>query len=231
MLARLREVRPRPEIRLEEVPAPARLAPHSVALAAEVHADRQLGGSGGGAGGADDGDDEVGAGRFVLLYDPACPEPWGGAWRVVSFARAQLEPELSTDPALGGVGWSWLQDALDVAGADYVAAAGTVTRVVSERFGGCGASPTPWRWRSAPRGPRRTTRSRPIWRPGSRCSPPCRACHRCRKASQSCQNDAPEPAITTHRNQFADFSPVWQLPWPRVLWGDQVLAAGQGVCG
>nr|WP_277626751.1 DUF3000 domain-containing protein [Arsenicicoccus piscis] len=141
VLARLREVRPRPEIRLEEVPAPARLAPHSVALAAEVHADRQLGGSGGGAGGADDGDDEVGAGRFVLLYDPACPEPWGGAWRVVSFARAQLEPELSTDPALGGVGWSWLQDALDVAGADYVAAAGTVTRVVSERFGGLRGEP------------------------------------------------------------------------------------------
>ena len=35
-------MRPRPEIRLEEVPAPARLAPHSVALAAEVHADEPV---------------------------------------------------------------------------------------------------------------------------------------------------------------------------------------------
>jgi len=72
----------------------------------------------------------------VLLHDPSCPEPWEGAWRAVTFARAELEPEVAGDPALGGVGWSWLIDSLEDRGVDFCAEAGTVTRVVSERFGG-----------------------------------------------------------------------------------------------
>jgi hypothetical protein len=51
-------------------------------------------------------------------------------------ARAELEPEFASDPFLGQVGWSWLTDALDDRGVDYTAEAGTVTRVVSESFGG-----------------------------------------------------------------------------------------------
>ena len=121
-IAGLREARLRPEVRLAEVPAPQRIAPYAVALAGEVV----------GAG----GDTELATGRFVLLHDPSCPEPWEGAWRAVTFARAELEPEVGTDPSLGEVGWAWLIEALESRGLDYAAEAGTVTRVVSERFGG-----------------------------------------------------------------------------------------------
>lgn len=119
----LREVRLRPEVRITEVPAPQRIAPYAVALTAEVV---DSAGS----------DDELASGRFVLLHDPAQPEPWEGQWRAVTFARAAMEPEVASDPMLGGVGWTWLIDALESHGLHYAAAAGTVTRVVSESFGG-----------------------------------------------------------------------------------------------
>lgn len=118
----LENVRLRPEVSLTEVPAPGRIAPYSVAMSADV------------ATGPDE--DELASGRFVVLHDPSCPEPWNGAWRIVSFARAELEPELSSDPLLGEVGWTWLVDALEDAGAEYTAEAGTVTRVLSQGFGG-----------------------------------------------------------------------------------------------
>jgi len=121
-IAELREVRLRPEVRLTEVPAPQRIAPYAVALSAEVVA-------------PGDGE-ELSSGRFVLLHDPSCPEPWEGAWRAVTFSRAELEPEMAGDPALGEVGWAWLVEALEEHGLDFGAEAGTVTRVVSERFGG-----------------------------------------------------------------------------------------------
>jgi hypothetical protein len=121
-LADLRAARLRPEVRLTEVPAPQRIAPYAVALTAEV-----LG---------RDEDDELASGRFVLLHDPAAPEPWEGVWRAVTFARAELEPELATDPMLGAVGWTWLTGALEGHDASYTAEAGTVTRVVSESFAG-----------------------------------------------------------------------------------------------
>lgn len=119
----LRVARLRPEVRLTEVPAPGRIAPYAVALSAEVV-----------SGGVSDEGDELASGRFVLLHDPSAPEPWEGVWRVVTFARAQLEPELANDPLLGAVGWSWLMDALLNHGAPFVAEGGTVTRVVSETF-------------------------------------------------------------------------------------------------
>lgn len=109
-------------MRLTEVPAPQRIAPYAVALSAEVV----------GPG----GEEELSSGRFVLLHDPTCPEPWEGSWRAVTFARAELEPEVATDPSLGEVGWAWLMDSLRTYDVDFGAAAGTVTRVVSERFGG-----------------------------------------------------------------------------------------------
>ena len=121
----LRDVRLRPEIRLTEVPAPSRIAPHAVALNAEVV-----------TGGAGQEGEELASGRFVLLYDPSAPEPWDGVWRAVTFSRAELEPELANDPMLGAVGWSWLMEALGNHEASYVAEGGTITRVVSESFAG-----------------------------------------------------------------------------------------------
>jgi hypothetical protein len=122
-LDHLHRARLRPEIRLTEVPAPQRIAPHAVALTADVVDPK-------------DEDAELASGRFVVLHDPSEPEPWDGPWRAVTFARAELEPEFASDPLLGEVGWSWLVDALEARGLQFTAAAGTVTRVVSESFGG-----------------------------------------------------------------------------------------------
>ena len=127
-LSELRGARLRPEVRLVEVPAPQRIAPYAVALTAEV------------VGTAGDGE-ELASGRFVLLHDPGAPEPWDGVWRAVTFARAELEPEVASDPMLGAVGWSWLIDALDSHRLPYTAEAGTVTRVVSESFAGLSDRP------------------------------------------------------------------------------------------
>ncbi|WP_040634501.1 DUF3000 domain-containing protein [Mobilicoccus pelagius] len=118
---RLRGVSLRPEVDLTEIPAPQRIAPHSVALSAEIatHLD----------------EDPLATGRFVVLFDDDAPEAWDGTWRIVTLARARLEPELASDPLLGEVGWSWLTDALHTSGAAHRALGGTVTRVVSESFG------------------------------------------------------------------------------------------------
>ncbi|MGZ4650746.1 MAG: DUF3000 domain-containing protein [Kineosporiaceae bacterium] len=119
----LRAVRLRPEVVLEEVPAPQRIAPFALALSADVVVEGE----------------ELATGRFVLLHDPAGPEAWDGTFRVVTFARAVLEPELGADPLLGQVGWSWLEESLDAAGVGVRAAGGTVTRVVSECYGSLSA--------------------------------------------------------------------------------------------
>lgn len=107
------------------MPAPSRIAPYAMAISAEVIGLRALGKG-----------DELASGRFVLLFDPSAPEPWDGVWRAVTFARAVFDPELANDPLLGAVGWSWLKEALEHRAATHRADAGTVTRVVSESFGG-----------------------------------------------------------------------------------------------
>ena len=42
-----------------------------------------------------------------------------GAWRIVCFAQAPLEPDIGVDPLLADVAWSWLVDALDSRRAAY----------------------------------------------------------------------------------------------------------------
>ena len=116
---RFRAARLRPEVILEEVPAPQRIAPHAVAVSADVVSDGE----------------ELATGRFVLLYDPAGQEAWAGTFRAVTFVRATLEPELGADPMIGQVGWSWLEECLQAERAAHTAVGGTVTRVVSESYG------------------------------------------------------------------------------------------------
>jgi hypothetical protein len=128
-LAALRSVTPRPEILLEETPAPQRLAPHAVALSADVLAPH-------------DPDTELGTGRLVLLYDPAGHEAWEGTFRVVTYVRAELEHDMAADPMLAGVGWAWLTEALATHEAAFTAASGTVTRVSSESFGAISGEPS-----------------------------------------------------------------------------------------
>ena len=119
----LKKAHIRDEVVLTEVPAPRRLAPFGVAFSAEVLHPKHP-------------DDAIGAGRFVLLYDPEGQDAWGGTWRVVTFARAELDAEMAADPILGAIGWTWLKESLTAQDAGYTAEAGTVTRVVNESFGG-----------------------------------------------------------------------------------------------
>jgi hypothetical protein len=109
----------RGDLEFEEWPAPKRLAPHAVAMAVTAYRD-----------GA-----EAGTGKLVLLYDPACPDGWTGAFRAVAQVQADVEEEMAADPLLGEVGWSWLTEALDSCAAGYSALSGTVTRVITEGYG------------------------------------------------------------------------------------------------
>lgn len=118
-VAQMRAARLRPELLCEEMPAPQRIAPHSAALAADVVVEGE----------------EIGTGRLVLLHDPAGNDTWGGTFRCVAYARAELTPDLATDPVLADVAWTWLVEALEAHDADHIAPSGTVTRVISESFG------------------------------------------------------------------------------------------------
>jgi hypothetical protein len=109
----------RPGLALREVPAPRKLAPYSVAVAADVSR----------------GDEEVASGRFVVLHDPAGQDGWRGDTRIVAFVSADVEAEMAADSALAAVGWQWLTESLSERGALHTAAGGTVTRTMSSRFG------------------------------------------------------------------------------------------------
>jgi hypothetical protein len=120
-VAAMRDAVLRPEVVVEEMSRPRGLAPFSAAFAAEV---------------VDEDDTELGSGRIVLLHDPAGHEAWEGTFRIVTLTRADLEPELATDPLLPEVGWSWLLESLHLRGARHRAPSGTVSRCTSQGFGG-----------------------------------------------------------------------------------------------
>jgi hypothetical protein len=130
-VASLRAVRPRPELVLSPLDAPPRLAPWTWAFSVEAVTDPDS---------ADedaDGDttEPDTSGRLILLHDPAGQDAWEGTFRLVCFVQARLEPEQLGDEMLPVVGWSWLTEALELAGADHVALGGTVTQTSSVRFG------------------------------------------------------------------------------------------------
>lgn len=115
----------RAELTIEEIPAPAKIAPFAVAIAADLSV----------------GDDDLGNGQLVLLYDPAGNDSWEGEFRCVTYSHADVDPEMVADPLLVDVGWSWLLDALDRNNARYVAPSGTVTAVSSKSFGAIAEQP------------------------------------------------------------------------------------------
>jgi hypothetical protein len=120
----LRSFTPRAEIVLEEVPAPQKLATYAFAFSADV--------SNGLSG---DEEDEIASGRFVLLHEPGGQDAWEGDYRCVTYVRADVDMMMQEDPLLPEVGWNWLLESLTLAGCQYVAASGTVTRVASSSFG------------------------------------------------------------------------------------------------
>lgn len=116
----IEDFRWRPELRVDEIPAPQRIAPHAVAIEAAVVSATDV---------------EVATGRLIVLHDPNGNPAWNGTYRCVSYARADVELEMVLDPLLAEVGWAWLTDALTGAGAGYHDASGTVTAVSSRSFG------------------------------------------------------------------------------------------------
>jgi len=123
-VASLEQADHRSELRVTDITAPTNLAPFSRALAADVTPARHS------------EDSDLATGRFVLLYDPESPDAWGGEFRVICYAQAPLETDIGVDPFLAGVAWSWLTDALAAHGAEYTAASGTATKILSTGFGG-----------------------------------------------------------------------------------------------
>ena len=121
----LRGVRLRPQVEVEAVRPPQRLAPFAYALEATVV----------------DGEHDLADGRLVLLHDPAGHDAWRGTFRLVTLVRAELEAEMAADPLLPEVCWSWLTGALEARGLTYGEPSGTVTRASSHYFGGLAARP------------------------------------------------------------------------------------------
>ena len=120
---------PRPEVLLTPIPAPRRLAPFAHALEGVVSVDGE----------------QLADGRFVLLHDPAGQDAWRGAFRVVTYARTEVEPEIAADPLLPEVTWSWLTGALAARAVAYLEPSGTVTRADSHSFGRIAERPPEWR--------------------------------------------------------------------------------------
>lgn len=118
-VASLRTVIPRPEITLDKIAGPARLAPYSHAVGAEVSVDGE----------------EIATARFVVLHDPDGQAGWDGVLRIVGFLTAETDAALASDELFPEVGWSWLLEALDGRGAEHTAVGGTVTSTASTRFG------------------------------------------------------------------------------------------------
>jgi len=111
-----------PSVTVEEVEAPRGVSQYSAAIDSRtlLMADGE----------------SVGTGSFVILYDQEQISLWGSPFRLVAGVRAQIDEEASTDPYLGQITWARLPEELDRAGAGYSNVSGTVTRTLSESFGG-----------------------------------------------------------------------------------------------
>jgi hypothetical protein len=107
----------RPDITLTQVPAPSRLAPFALAMTAEPT----------------DVDSDAFSGRFVLLHDPDGVEEWGGTFRAVIFARAELESDLLNDDLVREVAWSWILES--TGDLEITELGGTVTSNFGQSFG------------------------------------------------------------------------------------------------
>lgn len=113
----------RPQIHVQQVPPPKKIAPWSVALQAEVNDSPTL-----------DPDFYRGEAKFVVLYDPEGQNAWNSTFRIVAHAQAPIEADISIDPLFGSVAWSYLEEALSAAYAPYHSLTGNVSRTFEETF-------------------------------------------------------------------------------------------------
>lgn len=118
-VAQLAALHVRPEFLLREAPAPARLAPSTLAVTVEMA----------------DPESDLASGRFVLLHDPDGVDEWGGSFRAVVFVRAQVESDLIDDALLTDVAWSWVEEVIALRSCHVTHLGGTVTRSSGRSFG------------------------------------------------------------------------------------------------
>ncbi|MEY4559663.1 MAG: hypothetical protein RLZ82_678, partial [Actinomycetota bacterium] len=105
----LRAASVRDELVLQQIDAPGKLAKHEVAFSANIDA------------ASTDVATDLGTGRFVLLWDPEEPEPWGSRFRVITFAKSPLETDIGADEQIADVAWAWLTEALQNRHANFIA--------------------------------------------------------------------------------------------------------------
>ena len=115
----------RPEFQIEQAPAPQRLAPHALTFVADAVPEASHS--------ALSSLSESATGRFVLLHDPDGVDEWNGTFRVVVFARCDVEPEILADPLIHEVAWSWVTEVL--ANLHVAQVGGTVTISSGTSFG------------------------------------------------------------------------------------------------
>ena len=111
-----------PHVEIEEVPAPRALAPFTAALALRTTHMAH--------------DEALAFGRFIVLHDPNGQMGWNGPFRLVTQLRAQIDADMSSDPLLSEALWNWTHDCLEERGAGFHDLTGTVSKEVSESFGG-----------------------------------------------------------------------------------------------
>ena len=68
----------RPHFVVDEIGSPQRIAPYAVAVSGELEGD----------------EDPRALGRLILLHDPAGNSAWGGTFRLVTYANAEVEIEI-----------------------------------------------------------------------------------------------------------------------------------------
>lgn len=111
-----------PALLVHEIRAPKRVAPFAAAVA--VDSRKNLGAQ------------PLGRSSLVILWDDNQFDVWGGRLRLIGQMRIQIDAELGWDPILAEAVWTGLTQNLAEAGADYHNLVGTVTRELSESFGG-----------------------------------------------------------------------------------------------
>lgn len=158
----LTSTRVRPEVRVEALRAPQKLAPYSYALSAEIVSDDGL---------------DLATGRLVLLHDPDGHEAWDGVLRLVAYASAELDEAMGIDPMLPTVGWSWLTGALDEHGADFHAEEARSPRPRPHDSATSPARRPQSRWNCGRPGPPPTPTCARTCSPSSTCSAPQPDCH------------------------------------------------------
>lgn len=121
-LLSLRDAPRHTRIELAEVPPPRKLAPFTAALVMRT-LDEEF-------------SEPLASGRLVVLHDPDGQTGWNGDFRLVAQLRSHVDPEMGHDPLLAEALWAWADECLGDAGAGYHDLTGTVTREMSESFGG-----------------------------------------------------------------------------------------------